>query len=1014
MKSRKSRRLGFPVALFPLLVLLVGWSGLAQAQAVRAPVSGEIQLVTLNSTTDIYSGGTIVVGGQTYTIPRNLLIDLPANRLTLQQIFAQAPAACVAAAESGLAKSDSCNTSGTGGFATISANRTSNLNLIVGDMFIEKGVEALTGTVTYIDYAGGYYRVNGILNDPATGVMVRLNDPEGRHTLQQGPGCAGGPNCSPDPRFALDKDNYTNHFSNGYPLCIPSTQLRTFADVLVPPLGVTTAQALADGTGDVLCPSTNRTGLNATGQVPDSRRFAPVMLGDLIQAEGNFESIGGVRFLSAHTSGVGFALGSKPDLGQPDYLTMAEVFLDAMGFQNARARALFIGFSTGNTDMRIWSRHWDPSTNAVHEFPLASTVGCDNIAGPGTCTAVGLAAGPGGNIFKMRYDVDFFAPALIGKKPDLYPCAVIRADPEWSLAPPLVCSGPGGQNIANNFAIMSPMPHEIHVKSRKQTDSVKVGGTPLVTLDIQGNDSPNGQYIFPLGINLGGIETPEFVEVNLNLLATPWLFTGLPWNLDRRLGPGGCQNAGGCEGTPQPLDPFPFEGLDPRLQEPLLPTGGYNDPVYTASALTSVRDRILSFVSAAAGNFNGNATVLAWPPVNPAAIPIVVTPQAIACAAGGGGGINIPVTVNHDPVTTPFNVPTTIDVLLNDTGSFLPGTVVVTGGLNPSWSAVAQTDGTVIFTPVLGFSGQAVFTYTVQDQLGNVSSAATVTVTVLPGVGNTAPIANNDNAATLDTTPLIIPILANDTDEGAPVIPANVNVTVNLLTQPAQGGAVLNADKTVTYTPLPGISANVSFTYTVNDGSLLNNISNIATVTVAVTANTAPLLALIADRTVVSGTAINVLAVGTDSPGDTLVYSLDTAPAGMTINPATGLISWTPGGANVGVNPVTVRVTDLGTLFATRSFTVTVTGDLPRITLAEYRTGSLRLRVDGTTTLPGAVITIYRTATPTGVPLGTAVANVAGVWTFRLTAGPAPAAGSFVSAVSSGGGTAAGFVVNVR
>jgi hypothetical protein len=80
-------------------------------------------------------------------------------------------------------------------------------------------------------------------------------------------------NCSPDPRFTLDPDNYTNVFSSGFPLCIPSTAARTFADVLVPPLGTTTAQALPDGTGDVLCPSTNRT-VNNGQPVDDSRRFA--------------------------------------------------------------------------------------------------------------------------------------------------------------------------------------------------------------------------------------------------------------------------------------------------------------------------------------------------------------------------------------------------------------------------------------------------------------------------------------------------------------------------------------------------------------------------------------------------------------------------------------------------------------------------------------------------------------------------------------------------------------------
>jgi hypothetical protein len=59
-------------------------------------------------------------------------------------------------------------------------------NVIAGDVFIQKGVETVKGTVTYINYTDGYFRLNGIANDANTGVMVRLNDPENRHTVQQG------------------------------------------------------------------------------------------------------------------------------------------------------------------------------------------------------------------------------------------------------------------------------------------------------------------------------------------------------------------------------------------------------------------------------------------------------------------------------------------------------------------------------------------------------------------------------------------------------------------------------------------------------------------------------------------------------------------------------------------------------------------------------------------------------------------------------------------------------------
>src|ERR1041384_3558088 len=220
--------------LLVLFALLLSPAATAQAQtASAAPITGEIERLTLNSQTDPWSGGVIVVGGQNIIIPRNLLMDLPANRLTLNQVFAQAPPACLQRAESGLAKADFCSTNKTGAIATIHANRTSAGNVIAGDVFIQKGIDKVKGNVTYISYTDGYYRLNGTLNDANTGVMVRLNDPGNRHTVQQGLGCVPGTvNCSPDPRFTLDRDNYTNTFSTGVPSCIPSTVARTFVDTL--------------------------------------------------------------------------------------------------------------------------------------------------------------------------------------------------------------------------------------------------------------------------------------------------------------------------------------------------------------------------------------------------------------------------------------------------------------------------------------------------------------------------------------------------------------------------------------------------------------------------------------------------------------------------------------------------------------------------------------------------------------------------------------------------------------
>ncbi len=550
--------------------LALGSAGEAQA-ATNVIIDGVIDRITVDNMASPWSGGVIEVGGQKVIIPKNLLMDLPANRMTLQQFMAQAPGICRLSVppQSGLARADSpaCNTSGQPGYALIHANRTNNGNVIAGDVFIQKGVEAVTGIVTYIDYNNGFFRLSGIPGDSATGVMVRLNDPGSRHTIQPntGPGClAGQSNCSADPRFTLDQDNYTNVFVTGMPVCIPSRVSRSFVDVLDLNTNTNVTETIAsvaaiDGTGDLLCPSTNRT-INLGVPVDDSRRFAPIMLGDSLTAEGNFEKINGVRFLSAHTMMVDAALTTKGLPDQPDYFFLDEAFIDAPGFPNERMRMLLIGFTTladfdiltggSNEDVLFWSVHYDPTTNSKHELPLASVQGCDIADGGGSCSSQGLAGivGPiinvaGKNIFRIRYDVDF----RVGAKTGLNPCSQLLAEPRFNVAG--IC--PSGAGVFKNppptdlYGPLSPIPHEIQGRTGH-----KLANPNLKTLDINGNAATNGQYLFPFGMGLGGIDLPNFAEIDIAKIMTPIAFTGIPWNLDRRLSPGGC--IGPCEGAPQP------------------------------------------------------------------------------------------------------------------------------------------------------------------------------------------------------------------------------------------------------------------------------------------------------------------------------------------------------------------------------------------------------------------------------------------------------------------------------
>ncbi|NWF74171.1 MAG: putative Ig domain-containing protein [Nitrospirae bacterium] len=103
------------------------------------------------------------------------------------------------------------------------------------------------------------------------------------------------------------------------------------------------------------------------------------------------------------------------------------------------------------------------------------------------------------------------------------------------------------------------------------------------------------------------------------------------------------------------------------------------------------------------------------------------------------------------------------------------------------------------------------------------------------------------------------------------------------------------------------------------DGQLANGILTAT----HVVANAAPVITSTPILAGTQGVAYSYDVEATDPNGDTLTYSLVApAPFGMTIDPASGLIAWTPA-AQVGDNPVTVQVSD-GSLSSSQTFTVKV------------------------------------------------------------------------------------------
>jgi VCBS repeat-containing protein len=245
--------------------------------------------------------------------------------------------------------------------------------------------------------------------------------------------------------------------------------------------------------------------------------------------------------------------------------------------------------------------------------------------------------------------------------------------------------------------------------------------------------------------------------------------------------------------------------------------------------------------------------------------------------------------------------------------------------------------------------GADTFTYTAGDNLGNTSSAATVTITITPA----QPVAVNDSFTTGALTPLTTGnLLTNDTDSNSgatlsvsEILASNgTGIAVGTATiLPSGAKLTVNSDGTFDYDPngafsslASGATASDGFTYSVKD-SAGETSANFATVTITITGtqnpvavndnfttdNATPLTAgnlLTNDFEPNSGATLSVDTVH-DASGNAITLGTATLlPSGalLTVN-ADGTFDYNPNGAFPSLS---------GSGTATDTFTYTVTDTL--------------------------------------------------------------------------------------
>jgi VCBS repeat-containing protein len=314
------------------------------------------------------------------------------------------------------------------------------------------------------------------------------------------------------------------------------------------------------------------------------------------------------------------------------------------------------------------------------------------------------------------------------------------------------------------------------------------------------------------------------------------------------------------------------------------------------------------------------------------------------------GDNQMPVAAEDSGSAIENGQPVTIDVLANDTdadvgdtkkviavvGTGLQGTVSVASG----GAGVIYTVGNAFQSLAAGASATETFRYTMQDA-GGAQSTATVTVTVTGTNDSPVAVANTATAAE-DGAPVVIDVLANDSD-----VDMGDTKTVISVTSPAtfKGSvSVVPGGTGVVYTIgsafqnlQAGALATETFSYTMLDGS---GVQSTANVTVSVTGvNDSPVA--VANVVTVSedaaATTILVLANDTDADvGDTKrVASVQTAgllgSATVAAN-GTGII-YTVGNAyqylitgQTATETFTYTMADAAGALSTATVTVTITG----------------------------------------------------------------------------------------
>ncbi len=324
-------------------------------------------------------------------------------------------------------------------------------------------------------------------------------------------------------------------------------------------------------------------------------------------------------------------------------------------------------------------------------------------------------------------------------------------------------------------------------------------------------------------------------------------------------------------------------------------------------------------------------------------------------------------------------------------------------------ATLSGASGTVYFKPDANWNGNTSFHYTATDNNGGVSAQGTASIGVT--AVNDAPVAANDVGSVLEDGTLsvtaangLITSTANpagtDTDVDstglsvtqirtgaeaatgtAGTIGSALAGTYGTLTLQADGSYVYVANKAAALAA--GVTATDVFTYRVSDGSLSDTAE--LRITVTGTNDTPVTVGTLPNVSGIDAQGVSIpTAAGFKDPdsGDVLHYTATNLPAGLAIDPNTGVITGTlgAGASQGGPYSIVVTATDGSGASVTQTFQLAVTNPAPTA-VADTLAVSENLSASGNVVTgvgiggdradsdpDGDTLTVTRIGTGTGTP----------------------------------------------